>query len=202
MSGHLGRLALSASASCAAWCSARAAASGRVGRIEERIFRAANGAPDRLHVPVWFVMQAGSLAGVYAVAAVVRRRPGSQRRARITALTGTAVWAGIKLVKPFVGRGRPEHHLCDVEVRGHAQSGLGYPSGHAAVSLAVALAATHGRPRAERLAALGTAATTGWARMYVGAHLPLDVAGGFALGALTGQLAELFIDADRRGRAP
>ncbi len=180
--------------------SALAARTGRVGRIEERVFRAANGVSDRVHLPVWFVMQAGSLAGVFVVSELmVRRRPGGGPAARITALTGTAVWGGVKALKPLVGRGRPEDHLVDVAVRGHAQSGLGYPSGHAAVSLAVALSATHRRPPIERAAALGVAAATGWARMYVGAHLPLDVVGGFAVGTLSGRVAERLMDATTPG---
>jgi undecaprenyl-diphosphatase len=32
-----------------------------------------------------------------------------------------------------------------------------------------------------------------WARMYVGTHLPLDVAGGAALGVAVGSLANLIL---------
>jgi membrane-associated phospholipid phosphatase len=42
------------------------------------------------------------------------------------------------------------------------------------------------RRRGARFAATGLAAITGSARMYVGAHLPWDVAGGFAMGVLAG----------------
>ena len=62
-------------------------------------------------------------------------------------------------------------------------------SGHAAVSVTLALVSLpNGRPGG--LAGLLTAAgITGVARIYVGAHLPLDVAGGWALGALVGGAA-------------
>jgi membrane-associated phospholipid phosphatase len=47
------------------------------------------------------------------------------------------------------------------------------------------------------VAGLAVAAITGTARMYVGAHLPLDVVGGYAIGALCGQLTNAAVD---RGR--
>ena len=104
-------------------------------------------------------------------------------------VAGTIVWAGVKLVKPVIGRGRPQHHLDRVSVRGQAQTGLGYPSGHSAVALTLALAAARDSRPATRAAAVSVAGATGVARMYVGAHLPHDVAGGLAIGLLIGQAA-------------
>jgi membrane-associated phospholipid phosphatase len=181
--------------------SARLASRRTVGPLEERVFRWANGASDRLHLPVWAVMQSGSLGAVFAVAALQARRPGSHRAALVTALVGTGVWGGVKAIKPAVGRGRPDRHLPGVRVRGHEQSGLGYPSGHAAVSLTLALAATHDRPPVERVAAVGAAAVTGWTRMYVGAHLPLDIVGGWAVGVLGGAVVRSVRD-DGTAAAP
>jgi hypothetical protein len=66
------------------------------------------------------------------------------------------------------------------------QRGLGYPSGHAAVAATLyVVAAPHLRSRWRAgLAALTSG--VGLARIYVGAHLPLDVLGGVALGAALG----------------
>ena len=153
---------------------------------EERVFRTFNGAPDVLAPFLWPVMQMGSLAAVYVVAAEQYRREGPTEAIAFAA-TGTAVWSGIKLIKPVIGRGRPADHLERVRVRGHRQSGLGYPSGHAAVSLTIALSASM-NARERRLAVLG-AAVTAASRMYVGAHLPLDVVGGAAAGWLVGAMA-------------
>lgn len=166
--------------------SARRARARKVSATEERVFRLFNDGPDRIHLPVWVVMQSGSLAAVFVVAGGILRR-GRRRSAVLAAVTGTAVWGGIKAVKPLVGRGRPDDHLERVVVRGHPQTGLGYPSGHAAVSLTLALIATHDRRRAVRAAGIGVAGVTAGARMYVGAHLPLDVVGGLAIGALCGR---------------
>jgi len=98
------------------------------------------------------------------------------------AIAGSAAWVGVKLIKPVVGRGRPDQHLDDVVIRGHPQSGLGYPSGHAAVAVALAMSAIP--PGPARLLALAGAAAVGTTRIHVGAHLPLDVVGGFAAGAI------------------
>lgn len=159
---------------------------------EERVFRSFNGLPNVLNAPVWAVMQSGSLAAVFVAAAQARRS--DHKRAAATLLVGTGVWGGVKLVKPLVGRGRPAAELDQVVVRGHEQSGLGFPSGHAAVAGTLAIAISHDRGGAITAGALGVALLTGGARMFVGAHLPLDIAGGLAIGALGGGFAMCAID--------
>ena len=69
------------------------------------------------------------------------------------------------------------------------QTGLGYPSGHAAVSLTLAVLVFQGWGLELQLAGLAAAAVTGAARIYVGAHLPLDVVGGFAIAVVVGAVA-------------
>jgi undecaprenyl-diphosphatase len=165
---------------------ARRARTKQVDSREERLFRAVNGAPERLRGPAWLVMQAGSLGAVFGVAWLLR--PCGDSRAERALVAGTAAWSGAKLMKPLVGRGRPADHIGNVNIRGGAQSGSGYPSGHAAVAATLALVATPsgGRPR---VVAAGWALATGIARMYVGAHLPLDVVGGLAVGVIIASAA-------------
>lgn len=176
--------------------SARRSGSGGVSPAEERIFRRFNGAPDWIEAPAWIVMQAGSLAAVFATAAA-NTRLGRRRTAMWTAAVGTSVWIGAKAVKPLVGRGRPEELLDDVIVRGARQTGLGYPSGHAAVAMTLAWSGLANRCRAPSGLAIAGAGVVGATRLYVGAHLPLDVAGGLAMGTLVGCGA----NALRRGSA-
>ncbi len=164
--------------------SARQARTQRVDHAEERAFRAVNDAPAWLLAPAWGVMQAGSLGAVFVIAGAVRSRRDEAAATRVL-LAGTAAWCAAKLLKPVVGRGRPEEYLDDVIVRGSVQSGLGFPSGHAAVATTLALVATS--PSGPmRGGALVCALTTGVARLYVGAHLPLDVVGGLATGLIIG----------------
>lgn len=172
----------------------RRARTGRVGHVEERVFRSVNAAPEALRAPVWAVMQAGSLAAVFVNGVALARR-GRLPAATATTLAGTAVWAGAKVVKARVGRGRPGALLDGVRVIGQPQSGLGFPSGHAAVAATLAVLVPPADSASLRAAALSVAITVGGARMYVGAHLPLDVVGGLALGVLAGQVARAVLDA-------
>ena len=169
--------------------SARRARQRRVGPVEARVFRRFNDRSDRFVVPTWLVMQSGSLGAVFVASAEVARR-GSVRRGVRVGVVGSTVWIGTKAVKPLVRRGRPDEYLDGVVVRGARQRGLGYPSGHAAVALTLALTIPAALGRAPgagaRLAAAAGVAATGAARMYVGAHLPLDIVGGYALGAGAG----------------
>lgn len=179
---------LPAAAAVTLAASAWRAGSGGVGAWEERVFRRFNDAPDRLRAPAWTVMQAGSLGAVFALA-IGTSLLGRGRKASVVLVSGTGVWLGVKAVKPIVHRDRPDAHLDDVTVRGNHQTGCGYPSGHAAVATTLALVTAQRRQPIATLAAVATAAATGAARLYVGAHLPLDVAGGFAIGTLAGSVA-------------
>lgn len=174
--------------------SARWSRRGTVSEAEERCFRLYNHTPsDAVLLTVWPVMQMGSLGGALGAAAAFELA-GRRTAAASIAASGTVVWAGVKLVKPLVGRGRPARHLADVRVRGKEQSGLGFPSGHAAVSLTVAMVASRAvRPRAA-LALYAASTATAAARMYVGAHLPLDILGGIGLGLVAGSVTVMITD--------
>ena len=167
---------------------------GGVGPVERRFFRALNGLPAAVAGPVWVVMQLGSLGGVIAVAtaAALAGRP---RLARRLLLAGSATWGGAKAVKPFVRRDRPAATLDLARVLGRAQRGLGYPSGHAAVAATLAAVAAPRMARPWRPAVWALGLAVGPARTYVGAHLPLDVAGGVGLGVAAGAAARLIDDA-------
>jgi undecaprenyl-diphosphatase len=152
-----------------------------VSTAERRVFAAVNGLPRRLHLPVWTLMQLGSLGGVAAVAAVAARA-GQPRLAARLAGWGTATWLGAKAVKRLVRRGRPDGLVDAARVLGRTQAGLGYPSGHAAVAATLGALAVPSLSGRWRLAAWVVALAVGPARLFVGAHLPLDVAGGIAFG--------------------
>jgi glycosyltransferase 2 family protein len=154
---------------------------------EQDIFEWVNDLPDALWPVVWGPMQLGSLAGSLVVVAVtfaVTR----QRRLTLSALTASQVaWWSAKVIKGLVSRGRPATLLVDVKLREHA-SGVGYVSGHTAVAFALATVLAPSLPRAWRPVAFALASGVAMARMYSGAHLPLDVVGGAGLGVLSGTL--------------
>jgi membrane-associated phospholipid phosphatase len=149
---------------------------------EEAIFRAANGADDRLRIPVRTVMQAGTFATV-PVTAIVLALLGNRRLAAEVAVGGTTAWLIAKAVKPLGGRSRPEGVLDDVTTRERIAGDLGWVSGHTAVSTALATTIASAYPRLT-VPLVAVVGTTAFGRMYVGAHLPLDLVGGAGLGLM------------------
>jgi undecaprenyl-diphosphatase len=153
----------------------------RVGGCEAGAFRAVNGLPDALYPPAWIIMQLGAFGAVPASAAAAWRAGDGELAARLL-LGGTGAWALAKLVKQAVRRPRPVTLLPGSRCRGREAAGLGYLSGHAAVAVALGVAALPRLGPAARALALTAVPLVGLTRLYVGAHLPLDIAGGAALG--------------------
>jgi membrane-associated phospholipid phosphatase len=160
--------------------------------LEADAFRFVNDLPSLPFVVVWVPMQLGNFLVVPAavLAAVIARR---WRLALGLALAGGAVYALAKVVKRFVERGRPDTLLEDVLVRGATPHGLGFVSGHIGVVTALALVAAPWLPRWGRWALVAAVAAVFLARMYVGAHLPLDMVGGAGLGLAVGGAVRLLL---------
>lgn len=106
--------------------------------------------------------------------------------AGVVSLVAHQLAAMVELPRPFmVGLGH--------NILGHgARSGM--PSAHASVMFAVAFVFLLRRSLRRTSALLFVVAgTTAWARVYVGAHFPLDIVGGVVLGAAS---AVVFAGAD------
>ena len=154
------------------------------------IFRSANMLPNQAFPPIWAAMQYGTFGAVPALSAVAvaARRP---RLAAAIAVGGTAAWVTAKAAKRVVARGRPASIIGEVQQRGVEEGDQGFPSGHAAVSTAMTVVLW---PEISPTARLTLTALTGlvpFGRMYVGAHLPLDLVGGSALGLALGSAVNL-----------
>jgi glycosyltransferase 2 family protein len=162
-----------------------AAARRGVTETETRVFRLANELPQEAFGAIWLPMQYGTFATVPLLAglALARHRP---KLAAALGVSGTTAWVLAKAIKPVVGRGRPGSALAGVRLRGKEEGDLGFPSGHAAVSAGLTLVAWPYISRNWRLLAAALATFVPFARVYVGAHLPLDVVGGSALGMTIG----------------
>ena len=156
------------------------AATGGVPSWERALFRLLNGAA----VPVallWTLMQLGNVVAVpvgAVLAAAARRR----RLAVELLLAGTCAYLAAKVLKVLVDRGRPADVLTDVHLRAGEDAGHGFPSGHAAVAVSLACVVLPRLGPRARQAVVAAAALVCLARVLVGAHLPLDVVGGAALG--------------------
>ena len=164
----------------------------RISGAERTVFDAVNDVPSPPFPPIWLLMQLGNFAVVplAAVAALLSRRP---RLALSLAVAGTLAYALARGVKRFVPRGRPASLIPDVEIRGAQAFGLGLVSGHAAVAVALAVAASAYLGRRWRWVGAALACFVCLARVYVGAHLPLDVVGGAAVGLLVGAALRLAV---------
>lgn len=193
------RVRLAAGLGALAVTGARVDADG-VGQLEAAAFRSVNHLPDRMRGPVWVVMQAGNLAAA-PISAAAARRCGRPLLARRLLAGGSLTWVLTKVVKRSVGRPRPTTLLPGTRVRGRPPAGLGFVSGHAAVVTALTAAALPELRPSGRRAALAGAAAVGLARLYVGAHLPLDVLGGVALGVAVEAALELADDYARTSTA-
>ncbi|HEY9349721.1 MAG TPA: lysylphosphatidylglycerol synthase domain-containing protein [Acidothermales bacterium] len=167
-----------------------------IGVTETNVFRLINDLPmpGWLWPIVWAVMQLGSLMAVPATAALAALT----RRWRLAfdlLVAGGTVWLLAKVVKGMVNRGRPDDLLDGVHIYGAAAGGRGYISGHAAVAVALATVASPYLGRRGRRIAWTLAVLVCISRIWVGAHLPLDVLGGAALGWLAGVLVHLVLGA-------
>jgi uncharacterized membrane protein YbhN (UPF0104 family)/membrane-associated phospholipid phosphatase len=160
---------------------------------EAALFHAVNGLPDALNPVIWPFMQYGVFLTipVLSVVALLLRRV---RLAIAMALAGVGVYLLARVVKEIVARGRPEALLDDVAARETFAAGsLGFPSGHAAVAGALTVVVTPYLPGRWKIVPAALLVIVVLGRMYVAAHVPLDLLGGAALGATAGAVASLLV---------
>jgi len=157
---------------------------------EAAAFRVLNGTTVLPFVLVWPLMQLGNLLVVpaAALAAAAARR---WRLALELLVAGLGTYFMAKVVKGLWPRGRPDGLLADVVIRGAEAHGRGFVSGHAATLAALVAVAWPWLGRRGRVAAAAVLVVVCLTRVYVGAHLPLDVVGGAALGLAVGGLVRL-----------
>lgn len=151
--------------------------------LEVAIFRRVNAAPNVLRRPAWALMLGGTLGAVPASAAAAWFA-GRRRLAGHLVVGGISAYVLAKAVKPAVGRARPGSLLGGVVFRDRIGGDRGWISGHAAVATSLALIAGPHLAPTGRTGATGWAVAVGACRVYAGAHLPLDVAGGAGLGMM------------------
>jgi undecaprenyl-diphosphatase len=152
--------------------------------LEVEVFRAINRLPDGLNLFLGSVGQLGNLLVVPA-AALVAIAFGRWRLALGLAVAGMTAYLLADAIKQVFGQERPEDILANVVVRGPSQEGLGYVSGHAAVATALATVLAPRLHRARWVLAIAVTLVC-ISRVYVGAHLPLDVIGAVFLGLTIG----------------
>jgi membrane-associated phospholipid phosphatase len=176
------------------------AADGRVGSAERAVFHAINGLPEWLYRPMLVFQYLGVLAVplVVAAGALALRR---WRLAVALVLVVPLKLAAEKVPKQLVQRERPGATVPDAILRGVPHNGLSFVSGHAIITFAVAGLLALVLPRRWAVVAFVLATLNAVARVYLGAHNPLDVVGGAAVGLGIAAVLDLLLDVgrDRRG---
>ncbi len=177
-----------------------AVSSGDVGPVEEAVFDWVNRWPDRLEGPLYAFQLLGVLGMplLVAVPALVLRR--WRLALALALLVPLKLLVHGEVVKGLVQRQRPASILPDVVLRDVPSAGVAYPSGHAVITAGiVVLLAPYVRRR--WLAVLvALALLNSVARVFLGAHAPLDVVGGAAVGAAIGAVLNLLVGVPARGR--
>ena len=167
---------------------------------ERAVFRFFNGFPSVIYWPAWVVMQLGNLIAVPAVAivALLFRR---YRLAIAALIVGVGKWYSSRLLKDVFLRERPASVLSDVVLRDAPAAGQAFVSGHAVIAVGLAVVVHPHVARKWQVVVWTTALLVCVARVYVGAHLPLDVVGGAAAGWAIGTVANLVTGLFVRRRA-
>ena len=176
------------------------AADGQVGPVERAVFHAVNGLPGWLYPPMLLFQYLGVLAMplVVAVGALAFRR---WRLAAALVLVVPLKLATERLVKLLVQRERPGTTVPDAILHGVNSAGLSFVSGHAIITFAIAGLLALVLPRRWGIVAFVLASLNAVARVYLGAHNPLDVVGGAAIGLAIAAVLDLALNvaADRGG---
>jgi membrane-associated phospholipid phosphatase len=153
-------------------------ANGRVGPAERTVFHAINGLPGWLYQPMLYAQYLGVLGVplVFAAGALVWRR---WRLAAALVLVVPCKLGLEQVAKLLVQRQRPGTTVPDAILRGVPHGGLSFTSGHAIITFAIA------------------------GLLVLGAHNPLDVVGGAAIGLIIAAVLDMILDVARvHGRGP
>ena len=175
---------------------AAVASTGDVPGWERAVFHGINGLPDVLDRPMWLFQLVGLLLVPLAVAVVAA----VFRRWRLAICL--VVFIPLKLlvekhvVKKLVERQRPGTSICDGnlecgEFRDVPTQGLSFVSGHTIISFGVATLLAPYLTRRWQIVAYVVATLNSIARVYLGAHNPLDVVGGAAIGVAIASVLNL-----------
>jgi glycosyltransferase 2 family protein len=172
-----------------------------VSEPEADTFRIVNGLPNALYWPAWVVMQSGNLLAVPAIGlvALVLRR---YRLVLACVIVGVGKWYTSRLLKDVFVRERPASVISDVVLRDAPATGQAFVSGHAVIAVGLAVVLHPYLGRMGRIVLWAAATVVCVARVFVGAHLPLDVVGGAAAGWAIGTVANMLSNVGKNRSGP
>jgi len=159
------------------------ASSGTVGAFERRVFALVNHRADVWERPLWFFQLLGVLGMplVVAVGALVLRR--WRLALALVLLVPLKLLVEKDLLKELIHRERPGTTIPGAVLRDVPTAGDSFPSGHAVIAFGIAVLLLPYLSRRWQVVVVALAILNSVARVYLGAHTPLDVVGGAAAGA-------------------
>jgi membrane-associated phospholipid phosphatase len=174
------------------------AADGTVPGWERTGFRALNGLPGWLFRPMWAAQLLGVLVTplIPAVVAAVLRL--WRLALGLVLVLPLKLYVERDVLKEIIQRQRPGQNEPGAILRDVPPAGLSFPSGHALVAFAVATLLAPYLGRSWRLVAFGLALLVCVARVYLGAHNPLDVTAGAGAGLVVGGVLILVLGVRHR----
>jgi membrane-associated phospholipid phosphatase len=172
-----------------------------VHRFDEWLYSAINGLGPGPEI-FWTILDPHTrnylvliVVGVVA-AAITNLRSVPATFARILG-SALLAWALLEAVYAVYDRPRPEEVVADPSLNGHSWAHLNsFPSGHMAITAALAVAIALRFPRL-RWVMWGYVAAVAFTRVFFGAHFPFDVIAGTALGTASALLVAIAFDRRR-----
>lgn len=162
------------------------------------LFAVVNSTPEILRGPLW----AAQLTGVLGAPAVVAAGAAAVGRYRLAValllLIPAKLVAEHELLKSWVTHPRPGVLIPSAILREAPMAGNAFPSGHAVILAGTAVLLLPGLGTRGRAAVLAVVVLGALARVYLGAHTPLDVLGGAAAGVALGTALTLLTGAAPR----
>ena len=162
------------------------AASGQPSAAETAIFHWLNNAPAWLASVMRIITEAGSLPHSVLLWLLAAYLLAGRRATAELLVAGCGAAVAGQLAKIAVSRGRPEDFLQQLHLYAGHSDGFGFPSGHATFAAACATVLFLNTTTPYRIALVALGLIVGISRVYLGAHWPLDILGGWALGVICG----------------
>lgn len=166
---------------------------GTLDSIEKPLFNFVNNMPTFLLPFLFLITQLGSFFSLIFWSALAYAL--GKLRLLISVLTsGLLAWIVAKFMKSIIGRGRPGEFIENIiSLSSEVFSGNGFPSGHSALVAACVFALYYHIDRRYRKYFIWIIILVGFSRIYIGAHFPMDVVGGWALGMFIAAIVSLAI---------